>query len=137
MKKKNKVFNNKIAVKEGIKCIKKIIKNEDLEEKILKTQNVDGFWEKNDENLKLIDIEDWNNFMINNELIFEKYKIIDNKEKIIFNIVMIMFIENKFKNHLKRFKLIIKKCQGKIKKFFKEYSDKLQEEFNSLLKLKN
>ena len=135
--KKNKVFDNKIAVKEGIKCIKKIIKNEDLEEKILKNQNVDGFWEKNNENLKLIDIEDWNSFMKNNELIFEKYKIIDNKEKIIFNIVMTKFIENKFKNHLKRFKLIIKKCQGKIKKYFKEYSDKLQEEFNSLIKLKN
>ena len=125
---KNTLFREDF--KKGISCIKKFINKEDLEEKILKNQKIDGFWEKNDENLKLIGINDWDKFLEKNKNLFDNLNINDNKDVILFNIVMIKFIENNWKNHLKRFKLIIKKCQGKIKKYFKEYSDKEQKKFN-------
>ncbi len=70
---------------------KKIIKIAHLEEKILKNQNINCFWE-NIKNLKLIGINDWNNFLEKIKKVFDNLNIIDNKENVIFNIVMIKFI---------------------------------------------
>ena len=47
---------------------------------------------KNIKNLKLIGINDWNNFLEKIKKVFDNLNIIDNKENVIFNIVMIKFI---------------------------------------------
>ena len=119
-----------------INIIKKVFERDlTIEEKLVKNQKLNGLWKVDPQNLKLLNftVQKWKSFLQKNEkLITSLY--VGKDEVIIFNMLIICFINKCYKRQMGKFKLLLHKTKKQILKKNSNYSDEKQKKCNDAFK---